>query len=137
VSDDIQAVRSVLERFRLGWEALDTEAVLDCFEPSPATTVIGTDAVEYWRGFDSMVEPFRAMTDAFSAPRYAWALDPRIEVAGDTAWADGVLDTTLTTEDGEVTAELRSTWVLARRPAGWMVVQAHFSVAPAEPVAGY
>lgn len=137
MSDDVQEVRGVLERFRLGWEARDPDAVLDCFEPSDATTVIGTDAAEYWRGYDAMVEPFRAMTDAFHAPSYVWSIEPRIEIAGDAAWADGVLDTTLITEAGVVEAELRSTWVLARRPHGWMVVQAHFSVAPDEPVAGY
>ena len=137
MSADIRAVRDVLERFRVGWEALDPDAVLACFEPSDATTVIGTDTAEYWRGYNALVEPFRAMTDAFHAPSYVWAVEPRIEVAGDTAWADGVLDTTLITDAGVVEAELRSTWVLARRATGWMVVQAHFSVAPDEPVAGY
>lgn len=137
VTDDLDAVLDVLDRFRSGWEGLDPEMVLGCFEPSAATTVVGTDAAEYWRGFDAFVAPFRAMTAAFEAPRYTWALPPRVDVAGDTAWADGVLDTTLTAEAGEVRVELRSTWVLRRRGSDWKVVQAHFSVAPDEPVAGY
>ena len=136
MSDDAD-VREVLERFRSGWETLDAEAVLSCFEPSDATTVVGTDATEYWRGYEGFAGPFRAMTDAFTAPRYAWAMAPRVEVVGEIAWADGVLDTTLVTESGEVRAELRSTWVLRRRPEGWKVVQAHFSVAPDTPVAEY
>lgn len=136
MSDDGD-VRKVLERFRSGWETLDVETVLGCFEPSDATTVVGTDATEYWRGYESFTGPFRVMTDAFEAPRYAWALAPRVEIAGETAWADGVLDTTLVTESGEVRAELRSTWVLRRRQEGWKVVQAHFSVAPDTPVAEY
>jgi ketosteroid isomerase-like protein len=137
VTADADAVLRILDRFRAGWEALDPEVVLECFEASPTTTVIGTDATEYWRGFDALAAPFRAMTAAFQAPRYTWALPPRIEVAGEAAWADGVLDTTLVTEAGEVRAEMRSTWVLRRSQGDWKVVQAHFSVAPEEPVAEY
>jgi hypothetical protein len=137
VNDDVDGVLEILDRFRAGWEALDPEMVLGCFERSAATTVVGTDASEYWRGYDALVAPFRAMTAAFDAPRYTWALRPRVEVAGDSAWADGVLDTTLVTESGEVRAEMRSTWVLRRVAGDWKIVQAHFSVAPDEPVAGY
>lgn len=137
VTDDVGAVLEVLERFRAGWEALDPDMVLDCFDPSAETTVVGTDANEYWRGFDAVVAPFRAMTAAFEAPRYRWAMAPRVQVAGDAAWADGVLDTTLVTPSGEVHAEMRSTWVLRRGHTEWKVVQAHFSVAPDEPVAEY
>lgn len=137
VNDDTQAIRMVLDKFRHGWESLDAEEVLACFEPSYATTVIGTDADEYWRGFDAFAAPFRAMTATFQEPRYRWALGPRIEIAGDTAWADGVLDTTLVAGGETVNAALRSTWVLTRKLTGWTVVQAHFSVAPDAPVAGY
>ena len=137
MSDESRAVLDVLERFRLGWEALDADQVLDCFSASETTTVIGTDAQEYWRGYDAFARPFRAMADAFGAPRYAWATPPRIELARDVAWADGLLDTKLATAAGEVTAAMRSTWVLRRQPEGWKVVQAHFSVAPDAPVAEY
>ena len=137
MTDESEAVLSVLERFRLGWEALDADQVLDCFSRSESTTVIGTDAQEYWHGYDAFADPFRAMTHAFGAPRYAWVAPPRIEVEGDVAWADGLLDTRLATAGGEVTAAMRSTWVLRRRPDGWRVVQAHFSVAPDAPVAEY
>lgn len=134
---DAADVREVLDRFRIGWESLDAEMVLSCFDDSPATTVIGTDLPEYWRGFAEMAEPFRAMAGAFSDPEYRWAVEPRITVAGDMAWADGVLATRLTADGAEVAADLRSTWVLARRANGWKVVQAHFSVAADTPVAGY
>lgn len=134
---DGDAVREVLDRFRRGWELLDATAVLSCFEESDATTVIGTDLPEYWRSFSEMEGPFRAMAGAFSDPEYRWGVEPRITVAGDVAWADGVLATRLTAEGAEVTADLRSTWVLARRAEGWKVVQAHFSIAADTPVAGY
>jgi hypothetical protein len=137
MTDDAADVRAVLDRFRIGWESLDATMVLSCFDESEATTVIGTDLPEYWRGFAEMEVPFRVMAGAFTDPEYRWAVGPRITVAGDAAWADGVLATRLTAQGIEVNADLRSTWVLTRRDAGWKVVQAHFSVAADTPVAGY
>ncbi|MDP9468948.1 MAG: nuclear transport factor 2 family protein [Chloroflexota bacterium] len=135
MSDDA-AVLAVLDRFRLGWEALDPEAVLGCFANDPEIVVIGTDEGEYWRGFDALVEPFRTMTGAFTDPVYRWVEPPRIHVHGDVAWADGRLDTSVTSHDQRLSVLMRTSWVL-RRTASWEIVQAHFSVAPAAPVAAY
>jgi ketosteroid isomerase-like protein len=134
---DAADVLEVLDRFRSGWESLDADVVLSCFDEAGTTTVIGTDRPEYWRSFAEMAEPFRAMAGAFSDPVYRWALEPRITVAGDVAWADGVLATRVTADGTDVSADLRSTWVLARKIDGWKVVQAHFSVAADTPVAEY
>jgi ketosteroid isomerase-like protein len=129
-------VLAVLDRFRLGWEALDAEAVLACFAEDPQIVVIGTDENEYWRGFDALVEPFRTMTSAFADPVYRWVEPPRIHVHGDVAWADARLDTSLTSDGQRLAVLMRTSWVL-RRNAVWEIVQAHFSVAPAAPVAAY
>jgi ketosteroid isomerase-like protein len=129
VSEEEAAVLAVLDRFRVGWEALDADAVLGCFAKDPEIVVIGTDEGEYWHGYDSLVEPFRTMAGAFTDPVYRWASPPGIHVAGDVAWADGQLDTSLA-------VSMRTSWVL-RRGARWEIVQAHFSVAPAAPVAAY
>lgn len=129
-------VLAVLDQFRRGWETLDVDAVLGCFAHDPQITVIGTDEDEYWRGFDALVEPFRTMAGAFSDPEYRWVEPPHIQVQGDLAWADGQLDTTLTTDGQRLAARMRTSWVL-RRASRWEVVQAHFSVAPAAPVAAY
>lgn len=130
------AVLAVLDRFRLGWEALDPDAVLACFAKDPEIVVIGTDAEEYWRGFDALVEPFRTMTGVFRDPVYRWVEPPHIHVHGDVAWADGRLDTSLTSDGQRLSVLMRTSWVL-RRKASWEIVQAHFSVAPATPVAAY
>jgi ketosteroid isomerase-like protein len=135
VSDD-EAVLAVLDRFRHGWEALDADAVLDCFARDPQIVVIGTDADEYWRGSDALVAPFRSMVGAFTDPVYRWDGTPQIHVDGDIAWADGRLDTSLTADGERLVVAMRTSWVL-RRAARWEIVQAHFSVAPAAPVAAY
>lgn len=133
---DQDDVLAVLDRFRAGWEALDADAVLDCFARDPQIVVIGTDEGEYWRGFEALVEPFRTMVGAFSDPVYRWDGLPRVQVGGDIAWADGRLDTSLTVDGERLRVAMRSSWVL-RRGAGWEIVQAHFSVAPPAPVAAY
>ena len=133
---DAAAVLSVLDRFRAGWEGLDAEAVLDCFAHDAKVVVIGTDAGEYWRGFDALVHPFRAMVGAFTEPVYRWIDPPHIHVHGDVAWADARLDTSLTSDGQRLAVLMRTSWVLRRR-ASWEIVQAHFSVAPAAPVAAY
>ena len=136
VVSDSDAVLEVLDRFRRGWEALDPAAVLACFAQDPQIVVIGTDADEYWRGFDALVEPFRTMMDVFSDALYGWAELPRIQVEGEVAWADARLDASLMSNGQRLAVPMRTTWVL-RRKAGWEIVQAHFSVAPAAPVAAY
>ena len=135
VRDD-EAVMAVLDRFRTGWEALDADAVLACFARDAGIVVIGTDENEYWRGFDALVAPFRSMVGAFRDPVYRWEAPPQIHVDGDVAWADGRLDTSLISDGQRLAVSMRTSWVL-RRGEDWEIVQAHFSVAPAAPVAAY
>ncbi len=133
---DVDAVLAVLDQFRRGWQDLDAAAVLDCFAKDPEIVVIGTDEDEYWRGHEALVAPFRVMAAAFTDAVYRWVSPPRIQVDGDIAWADGKLDTSLTAGGEQLEVSMRTTWVL-RRGTRWEVVQAHFSVAPAAPVAAY
>jgi ketosteroid isomerase-like protein len=131
------AVLAVLERFRLGWQTLDADAVLDCFAQDPEIVVIGTDQDEWWQGYKALVKPFHTMVDTFSDLDYRWKAPPHIVVSGTVAWADAVLDTKLTAAGGEhLAVTMRTSWVL-RHVGRWEVVQAHFSVAPPAPVAAY
>lgn len=131
-----EAVLAVLDQFRHGWETRDADVVLGCFAKDPQIVVIGTDEDEYWRGFDALVEPFHTMVGAFIDPVYRWDGPPEIHVDGDLAWAAGRLDTSLTADGQRLAVQMRTSWVLRRR-GRWEVVQAHFSVAPAAPVAAY
>jgi ketosteroid isomerase-like protein len=130
-------MRELLERLRQGWESMDAEASLACFAHDPRIIVIGTDAHEYWTGFSALVEPFRAMTTAFSEARYAWGEPgPAIEMLGDAAWAAGVLQARFKTADGWIDLPMRTTVVACPEPDGvWKIRHAHFSLAAAEPVA--
>lgn len=133
---DAGDVLAVLDRFRTGWEALDADAVLDCFARDPEVVVIGTDQDEVWRGYEALVEPFHVMVDAFTDLDYRWAAPPHVVVHGEVAWADAVLATQLTAAGERLAVTMRTSWVL-RRADRWQIVQAHFSVAPPAPVAAY
>lgn len=133
---DRDAVAALLDRFRDAWGRLDAEAALACFDQTPGTIVIGTDASEFWRSFDALVEPFGAMTTAFDSAEYHYGEgDPSIELLGDVAWAGGMLHGSFDTANGRVELPMRMTAVMRRRADGsWIVRHAHFSVAAAEPV---
>jgi uncharacterized protein (TIGR02246 family) len=133
---DRRAVAALLERFRDAWARLDPEAALACFDTDPGTIVIGTDAGEFWHSYEQLIEPFHAMTTAFERAEYAYGPgDPTVEIAGDTAWAAGMLHGAFETADGRIELPMRMTAVMRKRPEGsWIIRQAHFSVASAEPV---
>lgn len=128
---DRAAVEALLERFRDAWARLDAEAALACFENDPGTVVIGTDAAEFWRGYERLVQPFQAMTDLFANPAYAWgAGEPTVEVMGTSAWAAGVLHAAFDTADGRIEIPMRTSVVMRRHADGtWLIRHAHFSVA--------
>lgn len=135
---DEAAVRDVLERIRAGWERMDAEAVLACFEPGAGTVVIGTDEPEYWIGFGAFEEPFRRMTEAFTDTEYHWAEgEPLVEVDGGVAWSTGRLTARFVSADAHAELAMRTTHVLRRGADGaWRIVQGHYSLAAAEPT-GY
>ena len=134
--DDAAAVLGVLEHVRAGWEQLDSEAVLACFEPMASTVVIGTDAPEYWIGYESFEDSFRAMGEAFSDAEYRWTDGPSVAIQDGVAWSTGRLVGTFTSGDDRIVLDMRTTHVLRRGEDGWRIVQGHYSLAAAEPV-GY
>jgi hypothetical protein len=132
--DDRAAVLEVLEGIRRGWETMDGEKVLACFEPEATTVVIGTDEPEYWIGYDAIVEPFRSMAGAFEDGDYRWTDGPTVDILDAVAWSTGKLLGTFTSDGDRVELDMRTTHVLRRGPHGWRIVQAHYSVAASEPV---
>ncbi len=125
----VPSVHEVIETFRRGWEKLDADQVLSTISRHDDLVLYGTDQVEHWIGFDSLVEPFRIMTTKMGNPVYKWGQDePRIWVRGDVGWACGVLE--LRFEDmGEPRLLLmRSTFVTTRLDGKWLIAHAHFTI---------
>lgn len=131
-------VLEVVERFRTGWEKMDAEQILSTIAPTDDMVMYGTDLVERWIGYDALVEPTKAMTEAFSNAVYKWgAGEPMVWVRGDVGWACGDLTVTLEVEGEPLTLVMRSTFVVTREDGGWKIAHSHFSVGQEEPVADY
>ncbi len=137
VVTDEAPMRGLLERLRHAWETMDAKAALACFADDTQIVVIGTDAPEYWSGHAALVEPFRAMTDAFSEASYQWSEPgPTVEMLQGAAWAAGVLRASFKTADGWVDLPMRTSIVARNGPDGsWRIRHAHFSLAAPDPVA--
>jgi ketosteroid isomerase-like protein len=131
-------VLAVVERFRTGWEKMDAEQILSTIAPTDDMVMYGTDLVERWVGYESLIEPTKAMTGAFSNAVYKWGLDePMVWVRGDVGWACGDLTVSLEVDGEPLTLVMRSTFVVAREKSGWKIAHSHFSVGQEEPVADY
>ncbi len=138
VRDDERAVREVIDAFWDGWTRLDASAILATIADRPDTILIGTDATEYWTGKASLAQPFTEMTQAFDEERVEWEPGaPLVSVGGDVAWATGRLDVAVRIGEDVAKSAMRASFVLVRDGGGWAIVHAHFSVAPASPVAEY
>lgn len=135
---DETGVRATVDAFWAGWTDLDPAAILATIADRPDTILIGTDADEYWRGRASLEAPFAAMTQAFDEELVDWiSSGPEVSIAGDVAWAVGRLTARVGALGETTTSAMRATFVLVRDGTVWSIVHAHFSVAPAAPVAGY
>ena len=73
--DAVAEIRALVNRFTEGWEKLDSGQVLSTITRRDDIVVFGTDAVDYWVGFDALVEPFEAMVKEVGRPHYAWRPD--------------------------------------------------------------
>jgi len=133
VVDDRDAVLEVLERIRRGWESMEGDAVLACFEASDTTVVIGTDEPEYWIGYAAFEGPFRSMAGTFSDADYRWTDGPSVEIDGRIAWSTGRLVGRFRSGSEDIELDMRTTHVLRRGANGWAIVQGHYSLAAAEP----
>jgi hypothetical protein len=108
-------------------------AFADAISSEQGTLVIGTDPQEWWDDTDSLFSALKAQSDEL---RGAAATVTHAEgwVEGDVGWGAVKVDIAF---PGAPTASMRFTATLARRPAGWKIVQGHASVgAPNEEVVG-
>jgi hypothetical protein len=133
-----QAIRTSVDRFWAGWQALDADASLAAIADRADVIVIGTDADEYWVGRDAMAEPFRAMVMSFDEESVDWERgDPLITVRGDVAWVVGRTSVTVRAGGHVVSSQVRATFILERVASDWRIVHAHFSVPPPAPLVAY
>jgi ketosteroid isomerase-like protein len=123
------AVRATMNQFWQSWEARDVDLLSEITAHDPDMVIFGTDAAERWVGF----EEFRTAIEQQFAAMESVQPSVRDEVfkihhSGEVAWYSSIADIEGTSlgEDFEI-AGLRSTAVLEKRDARWVIVQYHGS----------
>ena len=114
----------LLERLYRSWEALDYEALVDAIARRPGSLVIGSDAGEWWSGFEDIGIVLRAQ--AQEMPSFHFEIDEIVAwKEGRVGWAAG--KATMFSE-GVDPLSTRSTIVVHEEGAYWRIVQWHFSL---------
>ena len=118
-----------LERMYRNWEALDAAVFADAIARQPGSLMIGSDAKEWWEGYEAISAVVRVQFQEFRDE-----LPPmRFEVEGIDAWKEGtvgwVASRALMVIEGMPPLPTRSTLVLREEGAYWRIVQWHFSIA--------
>jgi len=133
------AVKTTMNRFWQSFETGDIELVAEVMAHDPELVILGTDAAERWVGY----EEFRtAMEQQFAAiETMQMSLQDevfKVHDSGKVAWYSGIADAKGISlgEDFEI-AGLRSTAVLEKRDATWVIVQYHGSVPVASQLVEY
>lgn len=117
--DDPGDIAKVLDNLHAAAAAADGPRYFALF--SERGVFLGTDASERWT-----VDAFKAYAEPYFAQGRGWTYLPRpngrnIEVNGDTAWFDEVLD-------NAKYGECRGTGVLVRENGHWLIAQYNLTV---------
>ncbi|WP_311879065.1 YybH family protein [Microbacterium forte] len=121
-------VADLLDRFARGWKDLDGDQVTSCFVDSPATTVIGTDEGEFFVGWQAYSESWRTGRPSH-VTEFGWEDSRSIEIAGDVAWAHGVIDFDITSIEARAVGRMWITCVAREVSSRWLIAHLHASFA--------
>lgn len=124
------AIRAVLDGYITSIENEDMALYARIIAHDPNMVNFGTDAVERIVGWDALEKLINAQNAAWSGTNIE-ARDVTINLlaGGRSAWATSLwhLNTTVAGQPIEVN-QVRCTWVLEKRQAGWVIVHFHKSI---------
>ena len=117
-------IRGLMEQFRRAMETGDTQFVDSIFSRHAGVLAIGTDAEEWWEGYQAVTDVFKTQIrrahglSINSSSLQAFA-------RGDVGWA---ADELLVRRYGLAPVPLRLTAVFQREAGRWRIVQYHVSI---------
>jgi len=128
------AVQATMNQFWQSWETGDINLLSEVMAHDPDLVTFGTDAAERWVGYEALLaaaEQQFAATESVQITVFDEVF--KIHHAGEVAWYSGIADFKGISagEDFEI-GGLRTTGVLEKRDAKWVIVQFHVSA----PVSG-
>lgn len=120
-------VKALLDRVAKAFADRDIDGFLACFAPDPDVVMIGTGADERGVGSDQIGTLIRRAWSQSDTASFR-LVRTSISSAGRVAWVDADAIVNAVMGGRDFTENLRFTFVLEKRPGGWMIVQSHDSL---------
>lgn len=125
-----EAVRSLLDRFSEAYRAKDMELFEKIFAHDADMVNFGTDADEYWIGWQPWKDAFERQFDSFEKIDIAFDdVRTKIHASGEVAWFSAMMTVDIISLGEAYHHEgMRVTGVAEKRGRDWVYVQRHVSL---------
>jgi len=128
------SVKDFLDQFKQAFSSMDLELFSKLIAQDDDLIFIGTDAAEYWIGWEPVKEAIKDIDEAVDSVEIL--VDKQtivVHKSGEVAWFSEVFTQKTVVQEETLTHEgLRWTGVLEKRNGNWILVQLHGS----QPVSG-
>jgi len=127
------AARAVVDMWQQMWETEDMALFDEAFSHDPDMIIFGTDAAEYWVGYETARESIEYQFSVFEDTNGTLRNQVvKVHESGEVAWFSEMMDMEVTSGGERVELTIWFSGVLEKRNDGWKIVQFHASV----PVSG-
>jgi ketosteroid isomerase-like protein len=124
------AVRTLIDDFVIAWETEDLELFSKIIAHDNDMVMFGTDAAEYFVGWEPMMESMKKQLDASENVQIATRdLSIKVHKSGEVAWVSFFMDLKGESMGEPFSVEgMRVTAVLEKRNGNWLFMQFHASI---------
>ena len=133
LSAEEDAARAVVDLWERMWVEEEIALFDQAFAQDPDMVIFGTDAAEYWVGYETARESLEHQLDVFEDTESTLRNQVvKVHESGEVAWFTEMMDLEVTSGEERVDLTVWFSGVLEKRNDGWKIVQFHASV----PVSG-
>ena len=123
------AARAVVDMWLQMWENEDVALFDEAFSHDPDMIIFGTDAAEYWVGYETARESIELQLGVFEDTQGSVRNQVvKVHESGEVAWFTEMMDMEVVSGDELVELTVWFSGVLEKRNDGWKIVQFHASV---------
>lgn len=127
------AATAVVDLWLQMWEDEDMALFDEAFSHDPDMIIFGTDAAEYWVGYETARESIEFQLGVFEGTQGSVRNQVvKVHESGEVAWFTEMMDMEVTSGDERIELTVWFSGVLEKSNGGWKIVQFHASV----PVSG-
>ncbi|MGD2121765.1 MAG: nuclear transport factor 2 family protein [Gemmatimonadota bacterium] len=133
LSAEEAAARAVVDLWERMWVEEEIDLFDQAFAHDPDMVIFGTDAAEYWVGYETARESLEQQLEVFEDTESSVRNQVvKVHESGEVAWFTEMMDMEVTSGEERVELTVWFSGVLEKRNDGWKIVQFHASV----PVSG-